>query len=100
MARKAKKRGVKMFTVQLDEREIEQRFLEELRKRLDTVEQRFTFWDFKELCRQTHMSENNIKEKFFYDPRFPKRKVGAKWLFPAKETEEFLLMWIKEQPEN
>jgi hypothetical protein len=52
----------------------------------------------KELCRQTCMSENNIKEKFFYDPRFQKYKVGGKWLFPAKETEHFLLTWINEQP--
>ncbi|WP_374717919.1 hypothetical protein [Neobacillus sp.] len=89
-----------MISLQLDEQQIEQRFLEELRKRLDSIEKRCTFWDMKELCRQTNMSENNIKEKFFYDPRFPKHKIGSKWYFPAKECEEFLLMWIKEQPTN
>lgn len=89
-----------MLTFNIDEHQIEQRFLEELRKRLDKIQHRHTFWDMKELCRQTCMSENNIKEKFFYDKRFPKYKIGGKWYFPAKETEEFLLMWLKEQPTN
>lgn len=89
-----------MLTLQVNEKVIEQQFLEELRKRLDIIEQRYTFWDMKELCKQTQMSENNIKEKFFYDPRFPKHKIGGKWLFPARECEQFLLMWIKEQPNS
>ncbi|MDH5161479.1 hypothetical protein [Heyndrickxia oleronia] len=86
-----------MITVQLDENKIEHRFYEELRKRLDQLEHRRTLWDMKELCKQTCMSENNIKEKFFYDYRFPKYKVGGKWFFPAKETESFLLTWLNEQ---
>lgn len=86
-----------MLTVQLNESEIEQRFLEELRKKLNEIEQRVTFWDMKELVRQTNMSEPFIKEKFFFDPRFPKFKVGNKWYFPAKEAESFLLEWIREQ---
>ena len=89
-----------MLTINLDEKQIEKMFLEELKKRLEQLERRHTFWDMKELCRQTCMSENNIKEKFFYDPRFPKYKIGGKWYFPAKECEEFLLTWIKEQPRN
>lgn len=89
-----------MISFELDEKVIEQRFLEELKKRLDRIEQCRTLWDMKELCKQTSMSENNIKEKFFYDSRFPKFKVGGKWYFPSAECEEFLLMWIKEQPRN
>jgi len=87
-----------MISVQLDEREIEKRFIEELQKRLQDIERRCTLWDMKELCKQTCMSENSVKEKFFYDARFPKRKIGGKWYFPAMEAEAFLLMWIKEQP--
>ncbi|PTY76206.1 hypothetical protein B5V89_18715 [Heyndrickxia sporothermodurans] len=86
-----------MISIQLDEREIEKRFNEELKKRLEQIEHRRTLWDMKELCRQTCMSENTIKEKFFYDERFPKRKVGGKWYFPAVAAEEFLLSWISEQ---
>lgn len=87
-----------MISVKLDEKEIEKRFNKELKKRLEQIEHRRTLWDMKELCRQTCMSENTIKEKFFYDERFPKRKVGGKWYFPAMEAETFLLSWLNEQP--
>ncbi len=86
-----------MFAIKIDERKIEELFLEEIRKRLDQIEHRKTLWDMKELCKQTSMSENTIKDKFFYDERFPKYKIGGKWYFPAVEAESFLLMWIKEQ---
>lgn len=82
----------------MDQKEIESRFLHELKKRIEQIDMSRTLWDMKELCRQTCMSENNIKEKFFYDKRFPKRKIGGKWYFPARECEEFLLIWITEQP--
>lgn len=93
-----KKEGENMLNIQLDNQIIEQRFLEELKKRLDQIERRKTLWDMKELCKQTSMSENTIKEKFFYDERFQKYKIGGKWYFPSVKTECFLLMWIKEQP--
>jgi phage pi2 protein 07 len=93
-------KGEHMLSIQINEREIEQRFLEEMKKRLDQIETRCTYWDMKELIKQTNMSENSIKEKFFYDPRFPKFKIGGKWYFPSKECEQFLLTWIKEQPTN
>lgn len=86
-----------MFDIKINEQKIEELFVEELRKWLDHIEQRKTFWDMKELCKQASMSENTIKEKFFYDERFPKFKIGGKWYFPALEAESFLLMWIKEQ---
>ncbi|MGG2933496.1 hypothetical protein ABEO66_04815 [Bacillus pacificus] len=86
-----------MLDIKVDEQKIEGIFLEELRKRLDNIEQRKTFWDMKELCRQTSMSGSSIREYFFYDERFPKFKIGGKWYFPALEAEKFLLMWIKEQ---
>lgn len=89
-----------MLSVQLDERMIESLFLEELKKRLDQLENKLTYWDMKTLCKQTCLSENTIKEKFFYDARFPKYKVGGKWMFAAKETEEFLIIWLKEQSRN
>lgn len=89
-----------MISVQLDESVVEQIFVNELQKRLNQIEQRLTLWDMKELCKQTCMSENSIKEKFFFDNRFPKYKLGGKWYFPAAECEKFLLMWIKEQPSS
>lgn len=89
-----------MIEVQLNEKYIEETFKEELRKRLDEIQSKKVFWDMKELQKQTNMSVNTIKEWFFYDDRFPKYKVGNKWYFPAKECEEFLINWIKEQSTN
>lgn len=86
-----------MIELQVNETELEGIVRDELRSRLNELEHRHTFWDMKELCRQTNMSETFIKEQFFYDERFPKRRVGRKWLMPARETEKFLLMWLKEQ---
>ncbi|WP_313891154.1 group-specific protein [Psychrobacillus sp.] len=89
-----------MLSLQVNESELELMFREELSKKLKEIEHRHTFWDMDELMRQTNMSLPFIKEKFFYNENFPKFKVGRKWLFPAKETEEFLLNWLKQQARN
>lgn len=89
-----------MFKVQLDEKIAEEMLLQEIKKRVSMIESRFTYWDLDELCRQTCMSINNIKDKFFYDPKFPKYKIGGKWYMPAQECEAFLLKWIKEQSKD
>ncbi len=81
-----------MISINIDEKFVEQQFLQELNKRLQEIENRCTFWDMKELIKQTNMSENSIKDKFFYDKRFPKHRVGGKWYFPAREAEQFLIM--------
>ncbi|WP_241535810.1 group-specific protein [Indiicoccus explosivorum] len=86
-----------LLKLNVDEGQIEEMLRTELRKRLDHLEHRYTFWDLEELSRQTHMSINFIKDTFFFDPRFKKFRVGRKWLFPAKEAEEFLLLWLSEQ---
>lgn len=86
-----------MLTLNFDNDLLEKTFREELQKHLSVMESKLTLWDMKELQKQTNMSVNTIKERFFYDDRFPKYRVGSKWYFPAKECEEFLLMWIKEQ---
>ncbi|MFF2457597.1 group-specific protein [Peribacillus simplex] len=86
-----------MFHIEFDENKLELRVKDEMIKRLAEIEHRHTFWDMKELVRQTNMSENFIKDQFFYDNRFPKVRVGRKWVMPAKATEEFLLLWLSEQ---
>lgn len=83
--------------IKVDEKEVRRLYLEEIEKHLKKVSTELTFWDTKELKRRTCMSWNTITSTFFYDPRFPKYKVGGKWLFPAKKTEEFLVMWLEEQ---
>jgi hypothetical protein len=86
-----------MINVQIDENEARQIYLEKLDEKLKGFDAELVFWDSKELCRRTCMSWNFIQEQFFFDPRFPKKKVKSKWLFPARETREFLLKWLNEQ---
>lgn len=87
-----------MFQVQIDEQHVDEILRTEIQKRLNEVQVRYTFWDMKDLCEQTRLSVNTIKDEFFYDQRFPKFKIGKKWLFPAEEAKNFLLQWSKEKP--
>ncbi|CAF1843360.1 MULTISPECIES: group-specific protein [Bacillus] len=87
-----------MLEVKVNESEIKKLYLEELEKHLNKLDNEMLFWDTDDLIKNTKMCWNTIQEKFFFDPRFPKRKVGRKWMFPAKQTKEFLLEWLLEQP--
>ncbi|AIQ63292.1 group-specific protein [Paenibacillus stellifer] len=69
--------------------------IEQVTKEIDAE---FVFWDTRELMRRTCLSWNTIQSLFFFDSRFPKHKVGGKWLFPARETRQFLETWLSEQP--
>lgn len=89
-----------MLSVQINEEQIKQLCIQKIEEKLNETRDSYTFWDMKELCRQTNMSLNFIKETFFYDERFPKYRVGKKWLFPEKQCKEFLLKWLSEQPRN
>ncbi|THF83894.1 group-specific protein [Cohnella fermenti] len=70
---------------------------EKIREMLREADYDLVFWDSRELRRRTSMSWNFIVEQFFYHPDFPKRKIGSKWLFPARETRQFLERWLLEQ---
>lgn len=89
-----------MISVSVEKEVVDQLIRTEIAKTLHELSHRHMFWDMKELCRQTSMSENFIREHIFFHPKFPKYKVGKKWLMPAKETEAFMLQWLKEQAEH
>ncbi|MGG0663446.1 hypothetical protein ABE042_04980 [Viridibacillus arvi] len=89
-----------MLQVQIDEETVREVLNNEIRRAVETVQVEKTLWDFKELERQTCMGKSNILEKFFWDQEFPKFKVGQKWMFPAKETQEYLLRWLRKQPRH
>lgn len=89
-----------MLNVEINEQEVKQLCLEKIEELLKDVEKDLVFWDRRELLRRTCLSWNTIQEYFFFDPRFPKHKVGAKWLFPAQATKQFLLQWLSEQPKH
>lgn len=89
-----------LLQLQVDDNQLESMIRDELQNRLKQLEHRHTFWDMNELERQTCMSRSFILDRLFYHPDFPKFKIGQKWLMPARETEEFLLMWLREQAER
>lgn len=85
-----------MIHLEVDERKLEKLYMDEVRKRLDRLDQELTYWDSKELKRQTNMSWNTIQDKFFHDPKFPKFSTGNKWYFPAKDCRKFLIEWARD----
>lgn len=84
-----------MITVNVDEQLLQSLVQDELKKRLDELEQQQTFWDSEDLKKHARMSWNTIQDTFFHEEGFPKAKIGGKWLYPAKETEAFLLKWLE-----
>lgn len=86
-----------MIKIQIDEVELRQMVQAAVREKINTIDKELVFWDTRELKRRTCMSWNTIQEHFFHDPRFPKVKLGGKWFYPAKEVEQFLLIWLKEK---
>ena len=68
---------------------------EKLDATIKKAEKELTFWDTRELERQTCMSINTIKDNFFNDEGFPKHKIGGKCYFPEEKTRSWLLEWIE-----
>lgn len=88
-----------MISVNVDEAQLNTIIKSEMQKKMAELEHAYTFWDTKELRRRTCMSWGTIQDTFFHDKDFPKAKVGGKWYFPAKATNEFLIGWLGGQAE-
>jgi len=86
-----------MLTVAVNESEVKRLARERIAELVKEVDAEYVFWDMKELVKRTCMSLETMQATFFYDPRFPKHKVGGKWYFPARETRSFLIEWLSEQ---
>lgn len=86
-----------MISVEINQNQLDEVVREEIKKKMTELEHSHTFWDTKELKRRTCMSWNTIQDNFFHDKDFPKVKVGGKWYFPAKATDNFLINWLQGQ---
>ena len=86
-----------MLEIKIDENEVKRLYLQKLDEHMAKLDQETLFWSSEDLVKQTRLSWSTIQKEFFYDPRFIKYKLGRKWLFPAKETKEFLFNWIEER---
>ncbi|MFD1357674.1 group-specific protein [Fictibacillus halophilus] len=86
-----------MLSITLDEGELKELYIEEIKKHIEKIEKEKVFWDTNDLKRFTGLSWNTIQAKFFFDERFPKVKLGGKWIFHAEKTRAFLREWFDEQ---
>ncbi|MGN7457865.1 group-specific protein [Paenibacillus pasadenensis] len=86
-----------MVQVKLDEQQLRQLCQEQIGMLLKEYDADLVYWDAAELMRRTQMSWNTIQDRFFFDSRMPKHKLGGKWYFPARKTREFLETWLAEQ---
>ncbi|KUP23129.1 group-specific protein [Paenibacillus sp. DMB5] len=84
------------LTVNIDKVKMEQICRQQIAERIKEFDADLVFWDSAELRRRTCMSWSTIQATFFFDPRFPKRKVRGKWYYPAQETRAFLEQWLAE----
>lgn len=89
-----------IVSINVDEAEVMKLCRERIGELIKEVDAEFVFWDTAELKKRTCLSWNTIQDQFFFDPQFPKHKVGSKWFFPAKETRAFLIKWLDSQPRS
>lgn len=87
-----------LLSVTVDRSEVMKLCRQQVEQIVREIDSEYVFWDTAELKKRTCLSWNTIQTLFFYDPRFPKRKIGGKWFFPARETRRFLEEWLSEQP--
>ncbi|MDU0200137.1 group-specific protein [Paenibacillus sp. MAH-36] len=86
-----------MLSVKIDEAEVKEMCRQRISDLVKEVESELVFWDSNELKRRTCMSWETIQNNFFYEPNFPKYKIGGKWYYPVKETRSFLESWLINQ---
>ncbi|SDZ59754.1 DNA binding domain-containing protein, excisionase family [Evansella caseinilytica] len=82
-----------MFNISLNEDELKKLYLDEIRKRVDDIENQMALIDTKELCKMLSLSRPTVEKLFIYNPDFPSMRVGKKWLFNRKEVEEYINRW-------
>lgn len=82
-----------MFEIKLDETELKELFLAEVRKRLDGIENETLLMDSKQLCKMVSMSWPTVEKVFLSDPNFPSIRIGTKWLFNRKEVQDYINVW-------
>lgn len=89
-----------LLSIKIDKTEIMKLCREKIAELVKEADADLVFWDSKELMRRTCLSWNTIQDQFFFDSRFPKHKVGSKWMFPVRDTRKFLEQWLSEQPKS
>lgn len=84
-----------MLNLSFDENEFKNLYLEEVRKRVDEIEEQTLLIDAKELCRMLSLSRPTVEKLFISEPDFPVLRYGKKLLFNRKEIEIYINEWSK-----
>jgi predicted DNA-binding transcriptional regulator AlpA len=84
-----------MFNVSLDQDTAKSIYLEEVRKRVDEIEQQRFLIDTKELCKMLSLSRPTVEKLFICKPDFPVIRIGKKLLYNRKEIEVYIDEWGK-----
>jgi hypothetical protein len=82
-----------MVEIKLDDNELKEIYLLEVRKRLDKFEAESLLMDSKQLCKMLSLSWPTVVETFLTDPNFPSIRLGSKWLFNRCEVQEYINRW-------
>lgn len=70
-----------ILSVNVNKTEVMKMCREQIELLVKEVDSEYVFWDTSELKRRTCLSWNTIQSLFFFDPRFPKRKIGGSGFF-------------------
>lgn len=82
-----------MIEIKVDEKELQNLYEAEIKKRLDQVEFQSLLMDSKQLCKMLSLSWPTVQRLFLSDPNFPSIRIGAKWLFNRNEVQDYINRW-------
>ncbi|KKB33791.1 MerR family transcriptional regulator [Bacillus thermotolerans] len=85
-----------MIEIKLDDEQLKDLYLAEVRKRLEKFEAESYLMNSKQLCKFLNLSWPTIQQTFLIDPSFPSIRLGSKWLFNRKEVQEYIDYWSSE----
>jgi excisionase family DNA binding protein len=89
-----------MINFEIDQELLKELYLQKVEEHLQEIEMEVFFMDSKQLATYLNMSWNTIVSHLLYDEKFPKVRLGSKWLFNRKEVQEFMEKYYLEVRNN
>ncbi|MBK5446459.1 MULTISPECIES: helix-turn-helix domain-containing protein [unclassified Peribacillus] len=89
-----------MISFEIDQELLKELYLQKVEEHLQEIEMEVFFMDSKQLVTYLNMSWNTIVSHLLYDEKFPKVRLGSKWLFNRKEVQEFMKKYYVEVRNN
>jgi len=83
-----------VIEIKLDDEQLKDLYLAEVRKRLDKFEVESLLMDSKQLCKFLSLSWPTVQNTFLIDPNFPSIRLGNKWLFNRREVQDYVDRWF------